>query len=302
MTYPKSSNKKSKKPAKPRDKNKEKFNSFTPVGETAFRLVGGTDSATTFGANDTTEAWAGTTIVSTGVTPRGTRFSLNKSKKDFDIKYIFKIVKKKLTVLENKKLVTRMKNLEKLINERIKLGQFKLAEENMTYLERITRESEIYACGFTLFLEREHLEKFRDLAKDKDNLFLTKLEDYMREIPLPTQKKLKKAQENKLFDEYHILHYDPALKAIPEEEKKKIIKKRKDPILFGVFKQSSRFYFIGDWIDEYCDLTLEDIIDAVKIDEDGIVLDSKIDENDFDGKPREVIPARTIKKKTRIEK
>lgn len=36
--------------------------------------------------------------------------------------------------------------------------------------------------------------------------------------------------------------------------------KRKDPILFGVIAGSNKLYFIGDWIDEYCDLRFDDVV------------------------------------------
>ncbi len=50
----------------------------------------------------------------------------------------------------------------------------------------------------------------------------------------------------------------------PELKKKKA--KEKDPILLGAFVDTKtrtkleRFYFLGDWIDEYCDLTLEKMV------------------------------------------
>ena len=43
-------------------------------------------------------------------------------------------------------------------------------------------------------------------------------------------------------------------------------KKQKDPILFGTFQNREkkvcidRFYYLGDWIDEFCDLTLDKMI------------------------------------------
>ncbi|EQL11139.1 Uncharacterised protein [Clostridioides difficile] len=53
---------------------------------------------------------------------------------------------------------------------------------------------------------------------------------------------------------------------------KEISKERrdKDPILFGVFSDEKsraivdRFYYLGDWEDEYCDLTLEKMINDYK--------------------------------------
>lgn len=38
------------------------------------------------------------------------------------------------------------------------------------------------------------------------------------------------------------------------------MEKRKDPILFGVIAGSNKLYFIGDWIDEYCDLRFDDVV------------------------------------------
>lgn len=40
--------------------------------------------------------------------------------------------------------------------------------------------------------------------------------------------------------------------------------KAKDPILFGVIQGSRKLYFIGDWIDDYCDLTLEKMMKTIK--------------------------------------
>lgn len=40
--------------------------------------------------------------------------------------------------------------------------------------------------------------------------------------------------------------------------------KRKDPILFGVIAGSNKLYFIGDWIDEYCDLRFDDVVNNAR--------------------------------------
>lgn len=52
------------------------------------------------------------------------------------------------------------------------------------------------------------------------------------------------------------------------EEQGKVEEERrsKDPILFGVFQDNQsrtvidRFYYLGDWVDEYCDLTLDKMV------------------------------------------
>ena len=41
--------------------------------------------------------------------------------------------------------------------------------------------------------------------------------------------------------------------------------KRKDPILFGVLAGSRKLYYITDWVDEYCDLSLEKFVDTIGV-------------------------------------
>ena len=40
------------------------------------------------------------------------------------------------------------------------------------------------------------------------------------------------------------------------------------PILFGLIRGSDKLYFIGDWIDDICDLTFDELIEVLG--EDGI--------------------------------
>lgn len=65
-----------------------------------------------------------------------------------------------------------------------------------------------------------------------------------------------------VFDNYCILHYDPEKKSyqmtVEERERERI--KKNDPILFGILRGSRDLYYIADWIDETCDLTLDKFI------------------------------------------
>ena len=45
---------------------------------------------------------------------------------------------------------------------------------------------------------------------------------------------------------------------------KKKLKRREVPILFGVIKNSNKLYYLSDWKDEYCDLTLEEMFKVLK--------------------------------------
>ena len=71
-------------------------------------------------------------------------------------------------------------------------------------------------------------------------------------------------QNDKLwvFDNYVILHFDKTGDATEMTVKEK--EKAKDPILFGVTKYSRKLFYVADWTDEYCDLTLEKFLKQLK--------------------------------------
>jgi hypothetical protein len=88
------------------------------------------------------------------------------------------------------------------------------------------------------------------------------VKNFTRIIPDKFLEIKKSLDEKCIFDNYCVMHYDLKLEGYAlthkevEEEKKK-----KDPILFGLIQGSRKLYYIGDWVDEYCDLTLEKFID-----------------------------------------
>lgn len=92
---------------------------------------------------------------------------------------------------------------------------------------------------------------------------IVELSRYMREIPDELVETVEKSRE--LFDELYVVFTDYTGK---EERKVEKERRDKDPILFGVFKNGSnvsdRFYFLGDWVDEYCDLTLDKMVEEYK--------------------------------------
>jgi len=47
------------------------------------------------------------------------------------------------------------------------------------------------------------------------------------------------------------------------DSRKQIRERRKDPILFGVINGRRQLYYVGDWTDEFCDLTLDQIVDTL---------------------------------------
>ena len=101
-----------------------------------------------------------------------------------------------------------------------------------------------------------------DFAKKTERgVELTYLKNFVRPIPQEVVDKIMESNGYEVFDNYVIMHYDP--KKEHKKETKKEEAKRKDPIVFGVISGSRKLYYITDWIDEHCDLTLEKFVDTL---------------------------------------
>ena len=122
------------------------------------------------------------------------------------------------------------------------------------------REATMASCGFKKYIEGTTLNLFVDACKDRV-IKITKMKNYARFIPNKAQDRLAKAESKGLFDGYVVVHTDPNDTSV-----EKTVEEKKDPILFGVIAESERFYFIADWKDKLCDLTLNMIIEKLGLD------------------------------------
>ncbi|MFW5962639.1 MAG: hypothetical protein ACOCQR_03385 [bacterium] len=190
-------------------------------------------------------------------TPNGSSVKVEK-KKGMKPSLYFKFIKKKFGILGGKSMQRRIDKIQKLAEEAIDNGQEALSEKFLERLSKEVRESEMYAKGFKVFIENKYISEFKGKVNGVE---LTKLKNYTGIIPKDVMKKKKKAEN--LFDEFYVMHTDKEKEELTEEEKK-------DPILFGQIKESDRYYFIDDWEDEYCDLTLDDIIDQLNLTQDEV--------------------------------
>ena len=198
----------------------------------------------------------------------GTAFSMKMEKGGIKPKSYFKYVKSKFGAISGLRMKKRVEKLEKLFNEAVENGQVALSEEFLKKFMKELRESEMYALNYKIFIETEYLEKFRYKIKTKGQIRITNIKNFTRLIPKDVKDKIDIAKKKKIFDDFVIVHYDPDGRgeAMTEEEKEK------DPIVFGIIKESNRYYYIADWEDEYCDLTLDDIIDKIDLDEEEMTL------------------------------
>lgn len=178
----------------------------------------------------------------------------------------FKYVKKKFKLLERRRMDGFLGRLEKAYEAAKAAGQEVLGKKVMTRLAIATREAPMYAKGIRYFIERDDLERHRHLVRG-GKIADTKLKDYTRVIPKDVLEKKKKVEE--CFDDFVIYHYwneseQKDTKKMDSEEKAKM----RDPIIFGIVKETNRLYFIADWDDEYCDLSFDELVDVVGKEED----------------------------------
>ena len=144
-----------------------------------------------------------------------------------------------------------------------------------TQTDRAVFTGDIAESKYTSKTASLDLKLMRDVNVNKDLLFeymvkcdtrsvvLNYLKDFPREIPDDITEKVNKLRELCIFDDFVIVFTD-----YTGEERSKVDEDRreKDPIIFGIFCDKKerniydRFYFIGDWVDEYCDLTLNQLI------------------------------------------
>ena len=160
-------------------------------------------------------------------------------------------------------------NTLKMINKAKITEQTSMAKRLTHQLELALRELEAAKKGFDIFVNRKDIELYISKVEAKA-VKIIELSRYTREIPDDVIDKIAEAKE--VFDEMYIMFTD-----YTKKETKKVAKERrdKDPILFGAFidkdgeKENKiyvedRLFFIADWVEDKCDLTLEEICRDVK--------------------------------------
>ena len=169
------------------------------------------------------------------------------------------------TIKGNKMEISQTKDImeryELVLKEAQKNHQQALVEKVIKMKDVISAETRLIENGINKYVEEEQVVKlYKQTNKDK-KLKLTYMENYIRVIPSEIIELKEKADSLKIFDNYLILHYDPPGNSTNLTEKE--VAKAKDPILFGVIQHSRKLYFIGDWVDEYCDLTLDKMMEII---------------------------------------
>lgn len=162
-------------------------------------------------------------------------------------------------------------NTLSLLGKLKETNQLKLARQLISQYDITKKELIAYYNGFNIYVYREDIEKYIEQVAPKA-VRIIELEKYERDIDDEAFKLFKKAKSLNIFDQYYVIFTDYTGEATKSIEKERI---DKDPILFGAFMYDpmgyenpnsgnmipfDRMYFIADWVDEYCDLTLKEMV------------------------------------------
>lgn len=151
-----------------------------------------------------------------------------------------------------------------LLEEYQRSGQIAAQKKLLFHIDNITREKKLLDLGIDTFVYKSDVDDFIHMVDNKV-VKIVELENYQRRIPEEIIQRIERCKG--IFDKMYVVFTDYTKR---EERRVEAIKREKDPILFGTFQDTvtrtvvERFYFIGDWTDEYCDLTLDKMVAVVK--------------------------------------
>ena len=140
-------------------------------------------------------------------------------------------------------------------------GQTDAMKKLLFHMETLEKEKDVIEAGIDTFVYLHDIKEYIEKVPQRV-VKIIELKRYEREVPDEVLENFAKVKD--LFTEFFVVFTDYT----KEHEKKH--KKETDPILFGMFKDMDsasvveRMYYIGDWEDEYCDLTLDRMVSEMK--------------------------------------
>jgi len=208
------------------------------------------------------------------------KFEQKKEGKGISLGLYFRYVKSKMNKMQKKEMKERVRRLQCFIKDAEDLDQRALVETLQEKLVGIVDKMELLSTGIKYYVDRKTIDKHKRNIYDwhEDIIGLCKLEDFPRAIPRKIKTQIAERKKQGVFKEYWILYTKGPDEDDVKTNEEKI--REKDPILFGVFNDPDTFYYIADWEDEYCNLTLDKFIDDVKFDDNSYEIDEIEDFND----------------------
>lgn len=184
--------------------------------------------------------------------------------KELEPKEFFDYLKDRKNTVTDEDLLKFYDGALALVNKYSITGQKVVIKKLKFLTDCIENERALVRAGINTFVYREDIEDYIDNIS-KDVVKIIELENYPREIPDEIVQVISETKH--LFTQMYVVFTDYTGKVEKQVEKKR---REKDPILFGTMQKkikegtreeeniiNDRFYYLGDWEDEYCDLTLD---------------------------------------------
>lgn len=189
---------------------------------------------------------------------------------EFDAAQFFTNIKATTKESEQKYINRIEKYLVAIKNART-VGQTALVEKLFREMIANKYESFLFAEGYYYVVTEQQVVDFA--KKTEKGIAIDYIKNFVRPIPSDVIDKIGKAESLNVFDNFVIMHYDPEGKSTHDTAREEY--KKRDPIVFGVIAGSTKLYYITDWIDEYCDLTLEKFVDQLGMTTDDLIVDEE---------------------------
>lgn len=161
--------------------------------------------------------------------------------------------------------LTSFKNIiMKELTKAMTVGQNAVVQRLAFTYGVITKERELLKHGISTYVLSEDITFYLNNVKGRV-VKIIELSKYPRIIPDEVVQKISELKSLKIFDQFYVVFTDYT----GETERQIAVEERqRDPIVFGAFEEKTnniwnihdRFYFIADWEDEFCDLTLTKLV------------------------------------------
>lgn len=170
----------------------------------------------------------------------------------------FQKVKDSIKSMNNEELEKMYTAASILMDKYKETGQEKAEKRLAFHIKTLLKESKLIELGINKFVYKDDIVDYIDNISKKP-VKIIEMKNYPREIPDELIDTIKMTKE--IFDEFYVVFTDYSGDELVNE-----VEKERDPILFGGFCTkgreivAERFYYLGDWVDEYCDLTLDKLV------------------------------------------
>lgn len=202
--------------------------------------------------------------MSTTIISNETLFDPSKDSKTLNPTEYFNAVKERRNTATDETLQLFYDNCLILIEKYRRSGQRDALRKLLFQIDCIEKERELVKAGINTFVYEDDITEYIENVAGRA-VKIIDIENYQRDIPDDIVDIIE--QVGNLFDKMYIVFTDYTGK---EEKRIKNERREKDPILFGTFRNedlrhiSERFWYLGDWVDEYCDLTLDKMVADMK--------------------------------------